>query len=64
MDKLYLNAYANEAGRLEANANMKFKVSKDWSSGLLLHASNNSIKHDKNQDGFLDKPLMEQLCFY
>jgi outer membrane receptor for ferrienterochelin and colicins len=60
MDKLYLNAYANEAGRLEANANMKFKVSKDWSSGLLLHASNNSIKHDKNQDGFLDKPLMEQ----
>lgn len=60
MDKMYLNAFANEAGRLEANANIKLFSGSKWSSGLLLHASNNSIKHDKNNDGFLDKPLTEQ----
>jgi len=60
MDKLYLNAYANEEGRLEANANMKFKISENWSSALLLHGSTHQIKHDRNDDGFLDKPLMDQ----
>ena len=60
MDKLYFNAYANEEGRLEANANMKFKISKNWSSALLLHGSTHKIKHDRNDDGFLDKPLLEQ----
>ena len=60
MDKLYLNAYTNEEGRLEANVNMKFNASENWSSALLLHGSTHQIKHDRNDDGFLDKPLMEQ----
>lgn len=60
MEKLYLNAYSNEGGRIETNANARFKLGNNWSSALLLHASNNSVKHDKNNDGFLDKPLMEQ----
>jgi outer membrane receptor for ferrienterochelin and colicins len=60
MDKIYLNAFANEEGRLEANANVKFKAGKNWSSALLLHGSTHQIKHDRNDDGFLDKPLIEQ----
>jgi len=60
MDKLYLNAYANEGGRIEANVNLQQDIAKRWTTGLLLHASNNSIKHDRNEDGFLDHPLSEQ----
>jgi outer membrane receptor for ferrienterochelin and colicin len=57
MDKAYFNLYANEGGRLEANTNLSFDVGDNLGSALLLHASNNSIKHDRNNDGFLDKPL-------
>jgi len=60
MDKLYLNAYANEGGRFEANANFQQNISKRWTTGFLVHASNNSIQHDRNDDGFLDHPLSEQ----
>ena len=60
MDKLYINLYANKHGRVEANANVKFGVSKKLQSALLVHASNNSIKNDKNKDGFIDKPLSNQ----
>jgi len=60
MEKIYLNAYANQEGRLEANANFRFKLKKNWGTELLLHASNNSFKMDINKDGFLDKPLLDQ----
>ena len=60
MDKLYLNAYANESGRLEANVNLGFDVGKRMGTALLLHASNLSFKNDRNGDGFLDKPLNNQ----
>ena len=57
-DRVFLNLYANEGGRLEANANFahKFKNGK-WSTGLLLHGKNASIRQDRNSDGFLDNPL-------
>ena len=56
-ERLYLNLFANEESRLEANLNLahKFKDNK-WSTGLLLHAKNNSQKIDHNMDGFLDVP--------
>ena len=60
MDKLYLNAYANESGRLEANINFGTDVGKKMGTALLLHASNLSVKNDRNGDGFLDKPLNNQ----
>jgi outer membrane receptor for ferrienterochelin and colicin len=56
-DKLYLNVYANQAGRLETNANLAFKLSDKWATGILLHAKTNSIKQDRNNDGFLDMPI-------
>ena len=60
MEKVYLNAYANQEGRIEANANFRYKLPKNWGTELLLHASNNSFKMDINKDGFIDKPLLEQ----
>jgi outer membrane receptor protein involved in Fe transport len=56
-DKLYLNVYANQAGRVEANANLAFKINDKWATGVLLHAKSNSIKQDRNEDGFLDMPI-------
>lgn len=59
-EKLYLNLYANQAGRLEVNANAAFKLNQKWSTGLLLHTKNASIKQDRNGDGFLDMPIGNQ----
>ena len=60
-DRLYLNLYGNEEGRLEANANLAHQLSEKWSTGLLLHAKDNSVKRDKNHDGFLDNPTGNNL---
>ncbi|HJX71246.1 MAG TPA: TonB-dependent receptor, partial [Bacteroidales bacterium] len=56
-DRLYLNLYGNEEGRLEANVNLAHHFNKRWSSGLLLHGKDNSVKWDRNNDGFLDNPI-------
>lgn len=56
-EKMYLNLYANEGGRLEANANFSHKLSDNWQTGLLLHGKYQQSKFDKNNDGFLDNPL-------
>ncbi len=60
MEKVYLNAYANQEGRIEANSNFKFGLKEHLGTELLLHASSNSFKIDNNEDGFLDRPLLEQ----
>ncbi|MFC2124924.1 TonB-dependent receptor domain-containing protein [Bacteroidota bacterium] len=60
MDRVYLNAYANEGGRFEFNTNLRADIGKNWGTGLLLHGKNNSVKHDRNDDGFLDMPIGNQ----
>jgi outer membrane receptor protein involved in Fe transport len=60
MEKLYFNAYGSQEGRLEANLNLKHQFQNHFGTGLLLHASNNSFKHDGNMDGFIDMPLFQQ----
>ncbi|WP_163707586.1 TonB-dependent receptor [Mangrovibacterium lignilyticum] len=56
-DPLYLNLFANNESRLEANLNLahRFKDSR-WSTALLLHASERSKEMDENDDGFMDMP--------
>lgn len=61
MDKLYANVYANESGRVEANVNLKKDIGKKWGTALLLHGKNNSIRNDRNGDGFMDMPIGNQL---
>jgi len=56
-EKLHLNLYGNQAGRLEMNANFKTKLSDKWSTAFLLHQSQRATKTDNNKDGFLDNPL-------
>ena len=57
MDRLYLNLFANQEGRMEANLNLKTDVGEKWRTGLLLHGKSNQIRHDNNGDGFMDAPL-------
>ncbi|GAB4406826.1 MAG: TonB-dependent receptor plug domain-containing protein [Bacteroidia bacterium] len=57
-DRLYLNAYINQMGRLEANTNFAHRLGESgWSTALLLHTKHNDRRHDHNDDGFLDNPL-------
>lgn len=62
-EKLYINAYANNMGRLEANINTAHKLNDRWSTALLTHVNGVTMKNDINKDGFLDMPLGHQLNF-
>ncbi len=60
-EKLFVNMYANEAGKLEANVNTKIDVSDKLSTGVLLHGSFLNSEWDKNDDNFIDHPAGKQL---
>jgi len=60
MDRLYLNIYGNQKGRIEVNANAKADVGEKLGTAILLHGMNNSFKDDHNGDNFLDHPIGEQ----
>ena len=59
-ERLYLNIYANEMSRVEGNLNFSHRFNDKVSTGILLHGSNISTRHDNNSDGFLDHPVMDQ----
>lgn len=60
MDKLHLNVYGNQKGRIELNANIQADVGEKFETALLLHGMNNSFKDDHNGDNFLDHTMGEQ----
>jgi outer membrane receptor for ferrienterochelin and colicin len=61
-EKLFLNAYANQHGKIEFNANTGIKVYEDkLTTGILIHGSGISNRVDDNGDGFLDDPLTKQI---
>lgn len=55
-ERAYFNLYGNEGGRLEANANARFEVGKNWFTSFLIHGNAQSRQNDRNEDGFLDMP--------
>ena len=60
MDRLFVNAYANNLGRLETTVNLSQKINDKWSTALLTHANGVVAKTDDNKDGFLDIPIGRQ----
>jgi outer membrane receptor for ferrienterochelin and colicin len=60
-DRLFVNLYAGDAGRLEANADAGIILNENLSTGIFAHYSANTQVHDKNNDGFLDEPTTRQL---
>lgn len=63
-DKLFINGYANNFGRLEATINTAKILSPKWSTALMAHVNGVVAKTDNNHDGFLDMPTGRQFNFY
>lgn len=55
-----VNLYGNSMGRIEANADANLHLGNGLSTELLLHHENDLADHDDNDDGFMDKPRVEQ----
>ena len=60
-DLLSLNLFANDAQRMEMNADGSWHLNDKLSTGLFVHYSNDQKEHDDNDDGFLDYPKSEQI---
>jgi len=59
-EKVALNVFASDAGRIESNLNASVKLNEKLSTGLLLHASDELFSFDMNKDGFMDMPMVKQ----
>lgn len=55
-EKVILNGYAAQGGRLETNVVINQPVTSKLSTGLLMHASGRVQETDQNKDGFSDNP--------
>lgn len=62
-DRFIFNLYGNTEGKVESNLTTAHRLNDFVSTGFLLHASNLSLVHDQNGDGFADMPKMTQLNF-
>ncbi|NNK55079.1 MAG: TonB-dependent receptor [Flavobacteriaceae bacterium] len=60
-DRLFVNAYGGLNGRLELNTHLNTTVNDKWSTGLYVHGNLRDTKFDRNDDGFLDTPLAQQI---
>jgi outer membrane receptor for ferrienterochelin and colicin/copper chaperone CopZ len=60
-DPFYLNLFANQEGRLEANITSSLKLSEKISTAVLLHGNMIRTESDHNGDGFLDMPTGDQI---
>jgi outer membrane receptor for ferrienterochelin and colicins len=63
-EKLYVNLFANQAGRLEANINSSIRLSPTWTTAVFGHVSNQSTLIDHNNDSFLDDPVFTQVNLF
>ncbi|MBA4321523.1 MAG: TonB-dependent receptor [Odoribacter sp.] len=59
-EKIYLNGFLSDAGRQEINANTSVILNKNWSTMLMAHAENQTVRNDHNNDGFRDEPDVKQ----
>jgi outer membrane receptor for ferrienterochelin and colicin/copper chaperone CopZ len=60
-ERFFLNGYANNAGRLEINANARHQLSDNIYTGLLVHGKTMQDAHDNNGDGFTDMPIEKDI---
>ncbi len=60
----FLNLFADDEGRVEANIVANTKLANKWKYMLMMNASNRITKLDQNQDGFLDQPLLQLYNLY
>ena len=59
-EKLFVNLYGSADGMIESNLNSAITLNENWSTGFLVHGKYLDKKNDRNNDGFLDHPLIKQ----
>lgn len=63
-EKLFINLFANDMGKVEGNANTSFILNDHWSTAVFAHIENQSKRHDFNDDSFMDEPLIKQINLF
>ncbi|MDX2067368.1 MAG: TonB-dependent receptor [Haliscomenobacter sp.] len=63
-EKILLNAYLNSFGEKHLNANFSTSLGKNWQSLTSLHLVQPASKRDRDEDTFLDMPLLSRLAIY
>jgi outer membrane receptor for ferrienterochelin and colicin len=63
-EKILLNAYLNSFGEKHLNANFSTTLGKSWKSLTSLHLVQPASKRDRDEDTFLDLPLLTRLAIY
>jgi outer membrane receptor for ferrienterochelin and colicin len=63
-EKILLNAYMNSFGEKHLNANFSTPLGKKWKSLSSLHLVQPAGKWDRDEDTFLDLPLLSRLSIY
>jgi outer membrane receptor for ferrienterochelin and colicin len=59
-DWVSANLFGSSTGRWEANADATLNLNSRWSTSLLAHYENETLRHDANGDGFQDIPRVTQ----
>lgn len=62
-EQTFVNLYGNAAGRTELNLIHTEELSEHLGTTVLLHGNNRSFERDRNDDGFRDFPLQNQINF-
>jgi outer membrane receptor for ferrienterochelin and colicin len=60
-NKIFVNAFGSQMGRLELNTHFNQRVSDKWQTGFYIHGNYRGQKFDRNNDNFLDNPLANQI---
>lgn len=55
-----VNLFGNSMGRVEANADANVHINAGLATEMLLHYEKDTKSHDGNNDGFIDRPDVEQ----
>ena len=62
-EPFFINLFGAINGRYEVNTHLSTSITEQLSTALFLHGNTRAQKIDRNDDGFLDAPLSEQLNF-
>lgn len=63
-DRMFLNLYANQMGRVEGSLNLSHRFSSRLSTMLFVHGNSFQRVIDPNGDGFRDMPALGQYSFF
>ncbi len=62
-DKVFVNGFVSDAGKIESNADASVILNEFWSTMILAHGETQSGAKDHNNDGFRDEPDVRQYSF-